>query len=68
MDVDPFPSQRTVQQIAEKEEKGNECRQRISQFIGMRKERYFQRPLELTVDGRQETHNEIDESQDRERS
>ena len=68
MPVYPFPTQRTVEQIAQEKEKRDQRGQRILQFFCMRKKGYFQRPLELPIDRGQESYDEVDESQDRERS
>ena len=49
MPVYPFPSQRTVEQIAQEKEKRDQRGQRILQFFRVRKKGYFQRPIELPM-------------------
>ena len=66
--VEHFSCTGTIQKIAQKEGEGNERGERVFGCGDFGKEGNLQRTLTLTIDGGQEAHDKIYESQEEERS
>ena len=57
--VDPFSTQRAIDQISEEEEEGYHGGERVAEGVGVGEERHLQRALELAVDRSEEAYDKI---------
>ncbi len=67
-EVEQSPRARTVEQIAQEESERHEGGQRVAHCRSAREKRYLERSLALAVDRGEESHDEIDECEQQERS
>mgnify|MGYP000092046200 FL=1 len=66
--VEHTPRARAVEQIAEEKGEGDECGKRVAHRGGIGEKRHLERSLTLSVDGGEETDDEVYKGEEQERT